>query len=463
MDAKRVLNTGSTEVTEGSPEFLRVPRWFTVFDRMPKELNYWLTTVEMPISPGQQLPDTSDVAIIGAGFTGLSAALALAKRGAKVVVLEAETIGWGASSRNGGMVLTGLKLGVNELISKYGRELTRRVYAASLETIGCVERLVKEEDIDCDFARSGHLEVACKQSHFDDYARQAEVIAREFNHQLRIVPRDQLRTEIGSAIYYGGMVDEASAALNPARYVAGLGAAAMRAGAAIYEHTKLQKIDRDSQNGAPGFRLTTSRGSLRARNVLVGTSGYTGAATPALRKKIIPIGSFIITTEVLPDALARELSPRNRQIYDSKNYLYYFRLTPDNRMLFGGRAAFFPETDQTIRRSAEILRRGMISVYPQLRDTKVEYVWGGTLDFCFDIMPHAGQIEGVYFAVGYAGHGVAMATWQGQRMAEWIADGKTDNPFAEIPFPGAPLGLYNGKPWFLPFAGAYYKVLDWIT
>ena len=156
------------------------------------------------------------------------------------------------------------------------------------------------------------------------------------------------------------------------------------------------------------------------------------------------------------------MSPRNRQIYDSKNYLYYYRLTPDNRMLFGGRAAFFPETGQTIRKSAEILRRGMVEVYPQLRDTKVEYAWGGTLDFCFDIMPHAGQMDGVYFSVGYAGHGVAMATYQGQRMADWIIEGKTDNPFAEIAFPGAPLGLYNGKPWFLPFAGAYYKVLDWI-
>jgi glycine/D-amino acid oxidase-like deaminating enzyme len=430
---------------------------------MLQELNYWLTTVKMPTSPAQPLPESADVAVVGAGFTGLSAALALAKRGAKVVVVESETIGWGASSRNGGMVLTGLKLGVNELTSKYGRELTRRMYAASLDTISCVEGIVKEESIACDFARTGHLEVACKQSHFDDYARQVEVIAREFNHHLRIVRRGDLSSEIGSNIHFGGMVDELSAGLNPARYVAGLGAAAMRAGASIHEHTKLQNIERASQNGAPGFRLATSRGSLRALNVLVGTSGYTGAATPALCKKIIPIGSFIITTEALPDALAHELSPHNRQIYDSKNYLYYFRLTPDNRMLFGGRAAFFPETDQTIRRSAEILRLGMISVYPQLRDTKVEYVWGGTVDFCFDIMPHAGQMDGIYFALGYAGHGVAMATWQGQRMAEWIAEGKTDNPFAEIPFPGAPLGLYNGKPWFLPFAGAYYKVLDWIS
>ncbi|MGA8068672.1 MAG: FAD-binding oxidoreductase, partial [Terriglobales bacterium] len=257
--------------------------------------------------------------------------------------------------------------------------------------------------------------------------------------------------------------DEISAGLNPARYVAGLALGAMRAGARICERTRLQNIQRESRAGGPGFRLNSSRGAIWARNVLVGTSGYTGAATPALRKKIIPIGSFIITTEVLSEALARELNPRNRQIYDSKNYLYYYRLTPDRRLLFGGRAAFFPETSQTVRKSAEILRLGMIDVYPQLRDTKVEFVWGGTLDFCFDIMPHAGQVDGVYFAVGYAGHGVAMATYQGQKMAEWIAGGKTDNPFAEIRFPGAPLGLYDGKPWFLPFAGAYYKVLDWVS
>lgn len=417
----------------------------------------------MPTPPARPLSESCDVAVIGAGFTGLSAALALAKRGAKVVVVESETIGWGASSRNGGMVLTGLKLGVNKLISMYGRELTRRMYAASLDTINTVETIVREENIACDFARTGHLEVACKQAHFDDYARQVEVIAREFNHKLQVVERKELGSEIGSGIYYGGMVDEISVGLNPARYVAGLAASALRSGAQVAEHTKLQSVERSANNGAPGFRLTTSQGNLWARNVLVGTSGYTGAATPTLHKKIIPIGSFIITTEVLPDALARELSPRNRQIYDSKNYLYYYRLTPDNRMLFGGRAAFFPETSQTIRKSAEILRLGMIEVYPQLRDTKVDYVWGGTLDFCFDIMPHAGRIDGIHFAVGYAGHGVAMATWQGQKMAEWIAEGKTDNPFAEIAFPGAPLGLYNGTPWFLPFAGAYYKVLDWVS
>ncbi len=429
-----------------------------------QEQNFWLTTTKIPeTDPTLRLPDRVNVAVIGAGFTGLSAARTLSKLGAKVAVLEAETIGWGASSRNGGMVLTGLKLGVNKLISMYGRERAQRMYAASLATIDCVEKLVREENIDCDFARSGHLEVACKQKHFDDYARQVEVIAREFNHKLRIVLKGELQAEIGSSIYYGGMVDEISAGLNPAKYVAGLAQAAVRAGATIFENTRVQKIERQDHEGVMRWRVTTSRGALWAREVFVGTSGYTGPVTPALRKKLIPIGSYIITTEVLPEALAAELSPRNRMIYDSKNYLYYYRLTPDRRMLFGGRAAFFPETGDSIRKSAEILRRGMIDVYPQLRDVKVEYVWGGTLDFAFDIMPHAGQMDGIYYAVGYAGHGVAMATWQGQQMAHMIAGEKPENPFVGIPFPGAPLGLYNGKPWFLPFAGTWYKFLDWVS
>jgi glycine/D-amino acid oxidase-like deaminating enzyme len=428
-----------------------------------QEHNYWLTTAEFPKTEVTRLPERADVAVIGAGFTGLSAARTLAKRGAKVAVLESETIGWGASSRNGGMVLTGMKLGVNKLISMYGRELTQRMYAASLATIDCVEQIIREEAIECEFSRCGHLEVACKQKHFDDYAQQAEVIAREFNHQLRVVQKNELSTEIGSTIYHGGMVDEVSAGLNPARYVAGLGRAAMRAGSEIFEHTRVEGVQRESHQGESGWKVITSRGPLWVREVFVGTSGYTGRATPALQKKLIPIGSFIITTEVLPEALANELSPRNRMIYDSKNYLYYYRLTPDRRMLFGGRAAFFPENDQTIRSSAEILRRGMIDVYPQLRDTKVEYVWGGTLDFAFDIMPHAGQIDGIYYAVGYAGHGVAMATYQGQKIAELISGDKPENPFVGIPFPGAPLGLYNGKPWFLPFAGMWYKFLDWVS
>jgi glycine/D-amino acid oxidase-like deaminating enzyme len=428
-----------------------------------QEKTFWLETAEIPRPELRALPERVDVAVIGAGYTGLSAARTLAKGGAKVVVLEAQTVGWGASSRNGGMVLTGLKLPVSTLISRYGKKATARMYAASLASIDCVEQLVREENIGCDFARCGHLEVACKPKHFDEFRRSAEMIEREFRHSLRIIPKSELRSEVGSDIYHGGLVDEASAGLNPARYLAGLARAAERAGACIFERTRVEGIERESNRGAVRYKVKTSQGAFVARDVFVATSGYTSGIIPALRKRIIPIGSYIIVTEVLSEKLAQELSPRNRMIYDSKNYLYYYRLTPDRRMLFGGRAAFFPETQNTIRKSAEILRRGMVDVYPQLRDTKIEYVWGGTLDFAFDIMPHAGQLDGIYFSVGYAGHGVAMATYLGSMVAEAILSGRDENPFSAIPFPGAPLGLYNGNPWFLPLAGLWYKFLDWVT
>ncbi len=429
-----------------------------------KEKNYWLETVTAPpAQSAHDLPESVDVAVVGAGFCGLSAARTLAKRGVKVAVLEAETFGWGASSRNGGMVLTGMKLPVPALIKRYGRGAVRKMYAASLESIDCVEQIVREEKIDCTFSRCGHLEVACKQAHFDGYEESAALVKREFNHELRIIPKSELRGEIGSGIYYGGMVDEASAGLNPARYVAGLAHAAQRAGACLYDHTRVTSVEPEIKNNARKFRLKTSTGAISAREIILASGAYTTEATPALRKKIIPIGSYIIATDILNADLARELSPRNRMIYDSKHFLYYYRLTPDSRMLFGGRAAFFPETENTVRQSAEILRRGMIDVYPQLRDTKVEFVWGGTLDFTLDVMPHAGKIDSMYFAAGFAGHGVAAATWFGAKLAGLICGEPNDIPFDGIRFPAAPLGLRSGNTWALPLAGAWYKILDWLT
>jgi glycine/D-amino acid oxidase-like deaminating enzyme len=429
-----------------------------------QEKNFWATTVDSPaIVASPNLADSVDVAVVGGGYCGLSAARTLAKRGVKVVVLEAESFGWGASSRNGGMVLTGMKLPVPTLIERYGREAVRKMYAASLNSIDCVEQIVREENIDCNFSRCGHLEVACKQTHFDGYEESATLVKREFNHELRIIPKSELRAEIGSDIYYGGMVDETSAGLNPARYVAGLAHAAQRAGACLYDHTRVTSVELERNNNVRKFRLHSSRGSLTAREVILASGAYTTDATPALRKKIIPIGSYIIATEILPVDLARELSPRNRMIYDSKHFLYYYRLTPDNRMLFGGRAAFFPETENTVRQSAEILRRGMIGVYPQLRDAKVEFVWGGTLDFTLDVMPHAGKIDGMYFAAGFAGHGVAAATWFGAKLAGLICGDPNDIPFDGVPFRGAPLGLRSGNAWALPLAGAWYRILDFFT
>jgi len=429
-----------------------------------KEKNYWLETVTAPqAQSSRELPERVDVAVVGGGFCGLSAARALAKRGVNVAVFEAETFGWGASSRNGGMVLTGMKLPVPALIKRYGSETVRKMYAASLESIDCVEQIVREENIDCNFSRCGHLEVACKQSHFDGYEESATLIQREFHHELRIIPKKELRNEIGSDIYFGGIVDQTSAGLNPARYVAGLAQAAQCAGACLHDHTPATFIEPEAINGARQFRVHTSKGTVAAREVLLASGAYTTDATPALRKKIIPIGSYIIVTEVLPTELAGELSPRNRMIFDSKHFLYYYRLTPDNRMLFGGRAAFFPETENTVRQSAEILRRGMISVYPHLRGTKVEFVWGGTLDFTLDVMPHAGKIDGMHFAAGFAGHGVAAATWFGAKLAGLVCGDPNDIPFDGIKFPTAPLGLRSGNTWALPLAGAWYRILDFFT
>jgi len=429
-----------------------------------QQKNFWATTVDSPlVAASPELSDFVDVAVIGGGFCGLSAARTLAKRGVKVAVFEAETFGWGASSRNGGMVLTGMKLPVPVLIKRYGREAVRKMYAASLESIDCVEKIIREENIECNFSRCGHLEVACKQAYFDGYEESVALIQREFNHELRIIPKKELRSEIGSDIYFGGMVDDASAGLNPARYVAGLALAAQCAGACLHHHTRVERVEAASFNGARRFRVQTSRGAITAREVILASGAYTTEATPALRKKIIPIGSYIIATEVLPDHLARELSPRNRMIYNSKHFLYYYRLTPDNRILFGGRAAFFPETENTVRRSAEILRRGMIGVYPQLCHAKVEFVWGGTLDFTLDVMPHAGKLDGMYFAAGFAGHGVAAATWFGAKLAGLICGDPNDIPFDGIKFPAAPFGLRSGNTWALPLAGAWYRLLDFFT
>jgi glycine/D-amino acid oxidase-like deaminating enzyme len=195
--------------------------------------------------------------------------------------------------------------------------------------------------------------------------------------------------------------------------------------------------------------------------VFVATNGYTGAATPQFRRRIIPIGSYIIATSALDPDLARRLIPRRRMIFDTKNFLYYFRLSPDNRMIFGGRAAFFPATAGTIRESAQILQRDMVRVFPELANAPIAHAWGGTLGFTFDIYPHAGQLDGLWYAMGYAGHGVAMATFLGQQMADRILGQGGYNPFEGLVFPTVP--FYTGNPWFLPLAALWHRFLDWVN
>src|SRR5581483_1706288 len=302
------------------------------------------TAPELESFANRPLPERADVVVVGAGYTGLSAALRLAKLGAKVTVLERETIGWGASSRNGGMVLTGHKHGIGEITRTFGLERARDLWNTSLAALDCVATLIDEEKIQCDFARRGHLDAAYKPAHMKHLEAAHNLLEREFDYSTRIIPQEQLREELNTAFYHGGLVDERSAGLHPAKYVRGMAKAATRAGADLHDATPATAIEKS----ANGFTVRTPRGSIACKNVIAATNGYTGRVTPQFQKRIIPIGSYIIATEPLRKEVARQLIPNNRMVFDTKNFLYYFRRSPDDRIVFGGRAAFFPATLNTV-------------------------------------------------------------------------------------------------------------------
>ncbi len=436
-----------------------------------KEYSYWLDTLQKsevgslepsvgsPQSPSLQspVPSRADVAVVGGGYTGLSAARQLARAGAAVVVLEREQIGWGASSRNGGQVLTGLKLDPRTLVDRFGEGKARELFDVASASIARLEALLAEEAIDCEYARTGHIQAAWKPAHFAAFRGEQALLARVFDHRVHLLSRAEQRSEIGSDAYHGIMVDEASAAINPAKYVAGLAAAARRGGATIVEGASVTSITRE---GSTGWRLTTTRGDIEARDVLVATNGYTNGACPALQRRFIPIGSYIIATEPLAPAQADAILPRRRMAFDSKNFLYYFRVTADRRLLFGGRAEFGRPDPETTRRAAAILHDGMVVVFPELAAVRVDYAWGGHVAFTRDQMPHAGLLDGMYYAGGYSGHGIAMATHLGEQIARRMAGEPIAHPLFDGRFP--PIPMYSGTPWFLPLVGAYYQVKDWL-
>jgi glycine/D-amino acid oxidase-like deaminating enzyme len=412
-----------------------------------------LWTETAPASPGPAAavpPARTDVAIVGGGYTGLAAARALARRGVDVTVLERHVIGWGASSRNGGFVLPGFKPDVEVLARKLGIAEARRLFELSKQAVEGLEALVADEAIDCDYARCGTIILAAKAGHLVGLERSRQFLRDHLGHETTLLTRADLRHEIGSTRYHGGLLDPLAGAVQPACLVQGLARAAAGAGARLVEGVEVRGLERRRE----GWTVAMSAGTILASEVLIATNGYTGPAVPALQRRVVPVGSYLIATPPLDPALAARLVPRLRVLSDTKNLLYYFRLSPDGRMVFGGRAAFTPTP---VARSAEILARGMVEVFPELVGVPVEYAWGGQVAFTVDQMPHAGRLDGVHYALGYGGHGVAMATWLGARMGDALA-GAGEIPRLTAPFRAVP--LYGGTPWFLPLVGGYYRVRD---
>ena len=327
-----------------------------------------LWTETAPDSPGvstRQAPERTDVAIIGGGYTGLAAARSLARRGVDVTVLERHTLGWGASSRNGGFVLPGFKPDIEVLARKLGLAEARRLFELSRQAVDGLEALIADEAIDCDYRRCGTVVLAARPRHLAGLDRSRRFLGDQLGLETTVLTREGLRAEIGSTRYHGGLLDPLAAAVQPARLVQGLARAAARAGARLVEGAEVRGLERE----AGSWRLTTSAGDVRAREVLVATNGYTGAAVPALRRRVVSVGSYLIATPVLEPELAGRLVPRGRVLSDTKNVLFYFRLSPDGRMLFGGRAAFTPTP---VAQSAAILARGMVEVFPELAGVPVE-------------------------------------------------------------------------------------------
>jgi len=413
----------------------------------------WSATMPaLPDRSGRELPDSADVVVIGGGYAGINAARELARCGVAVTVLEAKTLGWGASTRNGGIVHPGYKWGPTELVERYGNDTGRALYRETLDGYETVKRLIAEESIDCDFREVGYLELAYAPSHVPGLEHERRGFAT-LGVETTVVARERIREEIGSDAYYGGLVFPRSGLLHPGRYFVGLADATDRAGADLHEGVRARAIRRQ---GDGRFVVETERGAILARNVFVATNGYTDGVAPSLRRRIIPIGSYIIATEPLPEELVREISPKGRAFIDTKNFLYYWHISADRRMVFGGRASMMPTS---IEGTAEILHRGLLHVHPQLAGRRIDYAWGGNVGFTFDRMPHVGRTkDGVTYAMGCCGTGVALMTHLGTAVGQWLAGGEAP-VLAKLKFPLVP-APFEGRPWFLPVVGEWFRLQD---
>jgi len=402
-------------------------------------------------------PNTeTDVAIVGSGYTGLCAARVLKKNGASVTVLDRNTIGWGASSRNGGMATPGLKQGIQKIYKMYGSELAHEFWNSSVDAIDLIDAIVNEHSIDCDWERNGHASLATKPSHAPRLKEYGSWLEKEFGHSQRYIPKNQIRDEIGSDAYYGALTDDISGGLHPSKYVFGLATAVANLGVQLCENTEVTKIEKNDSNN---FRLISSKGDIIAKKIIIATNGYTNRLVPKLKSLIFPVGSYIVVTEPLTKELQNIISPKKRMYYDSKWFLNYFRLTPDGRMLWGGRNDL--STDLDLDESAIILSKELYTIFPDLAGIPITNTWTGKLGITFDLMPHIGQTNGIYYAFGYGGHGLSIATYLGTEIGLLLSGKKDRSPFMEISH--QTMFFYRDKPWFIPFAARYFRFLDWIS
>ncbi|MFZ2994800.1 NAD(P)/FAD-dependent oxidoreductase [Sphingobium sp.] len=417
---------------------------------------YWLDTAPSFRSAHDgPVEGDYDVAVVGGGFTGLSAAIALARKGASVVLLEAGQVGGCASGRNGGMCNNGFAQDYAGMVGRLGAEMTRRLYQSFNMAVDTVETIIRDEGIDCDFHRVGKLKMAVKPAHYDKLARSQALMVEGADPDAYLVSRQDMPLEVGTDRYFGGLVFPRSAQMHMGKFVHGLAKAAARRGVRLHEHSPVTGIKR--LNGY-AHRLSTPTGHVTARQVLLATGTSAVGPLAYFRRRIVPVGAFLIVTEPLSPARLDSLLPRRRNATDTRNFVSYFRVTPDNRLLFGGRARFAQSNARSDVKSGAILQRSMLDIFPSLSDARIDYCWGGMVDMTADRLPRAGEHDGLFYSMGYSGHGTQMSTYMGQIMAQVMDGNMAANPWRDFHWPAIP--GHFGPTWFLPFVGAYYKLQD---
>lgn len=405
---------------------------------------------DLPVA--KELPAATDILIVGAGITGLNTARVLRRNGIAATVVDSGPLGAGASTVNGGQVNYGLKASTTKVFKQYGRELGREFWDASLASIDLVEEVVKSEAIDCSFIRPGAAELGYRKEDLRDFEEEAGWLADNVDFEVEVVGPAGLADVIDSPHFYCAAIDRVGASLHPSRYVYGLGEAVARAGANIVEYATVQDVERESGR----FRVHTTKGAIQASNVVIATNGYTGKLEPFLQRRVLPIGSYIVATEPLSNERAESLIPKSRAFWTARRFLNYFRRSPDNRILMGGRNNLAVDLD--LSQSAAYLRETLETIFPQLTGIPITHSWTGRLGVTFDLMPHIGTTNGVWYALGYGGHGVGIGTYVGTEIGKLLAGEIDRTPFAEIPYPSR--WFYRGSPWFYPLAARWYRFLD---